>query len=139
MAKRCVATVLCILFPCHAFSADMLADPGDGIQPKRLVLTCRPFSLAKGTAYCETPHLQLRAGTWDTARFNFNFQIEQAGWRLTGNARAEYSGQEIFDVTVTGQTGQSIFCQWHTEGSKQLFGPGGWVEGYCWAPATNRP
>ncbi|WP_143201979.1 hypothetical protein [Bradyrhizobium sp. NAS96.2] len=86
-------------------------------------------------ASCETPHLEFGVGTYDSFRLKIGYAVPDSSWRLTGPASATYSGREVFDVEVKGQGIGTIDCQWHTEGSKQLFGPGGYVVGYCSAPA----
>lgn len=109
----------------------------NSFNPTRLVLTCYPDDGRHGSAYCRTPTLGSRVGTWDETRFRFNFLIEQDGWRITGPARGVIeAGQEVFSVEAKGRTANSIDCQWHAKGSHRIGGPGGWVSGHCWAPAA---
>jgi hypothetical protein len=96
-------------------------------------LTCYPGTLLQ-KPHCETAHLELSAGTWDSKRQAFTYRAP-AGWHLTGAAGGSYYGREVFDVTVLGIGINAINCQWHTEGSKQLGGPGGYVNGYCYSEA----
>jgi hypothetical protein len=87
------------------------------------------------TGRCQTPEYGLREGTWDGETIPLRFE-PPPGWKLTAGAGAVYSGQEIFDVTVLKWGPHFMVCQWHAEGSKQIFGPGGWVTGYCYARGT---
>jgi hypothetical protein len=86
----------------------------------------------------------MSAGTWEGFSFQRNFKLKP-GYRLNGTAYGvTEGGREIFDVTATGQGthavhGDWIQCQWHTEGSKKLFGPGGYVVGHCRVAVSYRP
>jgi hypothetical protein len=108
--------------------------PPPSAGPEVANMTCAP----SGAGYvCQTPNKTFSVGTYGSTVFNFHF-TPPPNFELTGNPRAIYSGQEVFDVQVLGWNANDLFCQWHTEGSKQLFGPGGWVQGYCQADARMR-
>ncbi|MBX5190141.1 hypothetical protein HJB86_14620 [Rhizobium sp. NZLR3b] len=100
------------------------------IHPAAIEMSCSII-----TNQCVTPTWGLREGTFDGETIPFKFATP-AGWKLTGHTGASYSGQEVFDVTVLAWGKHFLTCQWHAEGSKQLFGPGGWVSGYCYATGT---
>jgi hypothetical protein len=86
---------------------------------------------------CETAHTGYKAGTWETVRIELHY-VPAAGWEFTGAPQSTYKGQEVFDVLAYSTGINQMKCEWHTEGSKQVFGPGGWVDGYCWVPARKK-
>jgi hypothetical protein len=135
MRIMCVMLVLGLLTGCSASTTALVQDPDRGATILNAALTC---GIKDGQNQCWTPSKQLNAGTWDSERFDYDWATPP-GWVLTGGARAVYSGREVFDVTVLGWSSKSLHCQWHTEGSKQPFGPGGYVIGYCIANAVQAP
>jgi hypothetical protein len=88
-----------------------------------------------GVQKCWTDSAEYDVGTWDgtTGAFTFHTPIP---WFMIGGFKGVYSGQEIYDVTVTAHTTTTLVCQWHTEGSHKIGGGGGYVRGYCEALAA---
>ena len=102
--------------------------------PRSLLNRQFELSCSHAAGVCKTGHNGARAATFSDTRFAFVYRTPP-GWAMYGVAEAAYIGQASYDVTVLAQTSHHLTCGWRTEGSKQLFGPGGWVSGYCWSKA----
>ena len=87
------------------------------------LLTC-------GNDACWTPTEGQVVGTWEKWRIERRFDVP-ARWKLVGPANAVFVGFNVHDVETTAWNASSLTCNWHTEGSFQVFGPGGSVSGYC--------
>jgi hypothetical protein len=84
-------------------------------------MTCSP----SGAGYtCKTPTKELDEGTFDGDTIPLAFS-PPAGYSLVGNAKpVVLGGREVFDIQVLSWKPTNIICQWHCEGSNQVFGPG---------------
>ena len=126
MLIQCLRTSFMMTF---LSSSVLAAEPPRGLFKKPIKLSC-----SHSTRICKTGRNGAGAGTFSDTQFVFAYDAPP-GWTLYGVAKAAYIGQSFYDVKVLAQTSRHLTCGWRAEGSKQLFGPGGWVSGYCWSKA----